>query len=198
MPLPPASLCTTAMPDLLHAPRAARPGGGRHGAARTGGSGYAGSSGGERAGAGESRPAGATVHSLEQLRTVLVAAGEHLGDMGWWTLADASLVAESAARQGRLACAFTVDVHEAGFSEWMGASAVARLGESSVWSAMAGAERLRTDLACTTSKGRTISCFRSPSRSVCVPVRRLDTRLEAESQRRLGTSGMSGSHDWWG
>jgi hypothetical protein len=39
---------------------------------------------------GESRPAGAVVRSLEQLRTVL-GAGEHLGDMVWWTLADASL-----------------------------------------------------------------------------------------------------------
>jgi len=39
----------------------------------------------------QSRPAGATVHSLEGLRTVLGTAGEHLGDMVWWTLADASL-----------------------------------------------------------------------------------------------------------
>lgn len=31
-----------------------------------------------------------SVHSLEQLRSVL-AAGDHLGDMVWWTLSDASL-----------------------------------------------------------------------------------------------------------
>ncbi len=39
---------------------------------------------------------------------------------------DSSIVAESAARQGHLAAAFCVDVGERGFSEWEGASFVAR------------------------------------------------------------------------
>ncbi len=39
---------------------------------------------------------------------------------------DSSIVAESAARQGRLEAAFCLDVGEAGFSEWEGASLVAR------------------------------------------------------------------------
>ena len=38
---------------------------------------------------------------------------------------DSSLVAESAARQGRLTCAFCVDIDEEGFSEWPAATRVA-------------------------------------------------------------------------